>query len=74
MKKAQGWAAERTSHLRRGDEEGLAATRENLKREYSEEGTLFPMLLVDAEDWGAPGLTTTASFQGEKELLRLSKN
>ena len=78
--KAQEWAAERSAHLRRGDEDWLATSRQKLKQEYSEEGTLIPMLLVDAEDWEVldlsradllPGLT--ASFQGDWELLSLSK-
>jgi len=77
---AESAARDRTVHFEQGDERGLAATREWMSEEYRNEGNIIPMLLLDAEDWGALKMSANdlaaglaASMQGDWELCRLSK-
>jgi hypothetical protein len=78
---AESAARDRTTvHFEQGDERGLAATREWMSEEYRNKGNIIPMLLLDAEDWGALKMSANdlaaglaASMQGDWELCRLSK-
>jgi hypothetical protein len=80
LERVVGISKEKTEHLRKGGEEGLAKTRDMLSDMYQQSGLLMPLLMLDTDDWiqlkmqaadMAPGILHT--WRSNFDMVRLTK-